>query len=183
MFKTAVFAAIFCAIATTSYAATSVPLGQSAVLTGGEYTTGGGLTVAMEQREIGGKLGLCGVWAESTSMSIYTKNAASRVLAKGKATLNGQVVATDFRFLNQVLPAPGYTGAPAACVVTNRVWQARDAQAVLQLRIPRQKIFMTSSDRNTGPRIFFTRSDSANPALKTGSFLPDSIRSFSYSPQ
>lgn len=183
MFKTAVFAAIISALGMTSHAAPSVPLGQGAVLTGGDYTTGGGLTVAMEQREIGGRLGLCGVWAESTSMSVYTRKAASRVLAKGKATLNGQVVATDFRFLNQVRPSSSYAGAPATCILTDRAWQARDAQAVLQLRIPRQKIFLTSSDRNTGPRVFFVRSDSANPALKKGSLVPNSITGSTYTTQ
>lgn len=179
MFKKAVFAAIFCTLGVTGHAGTSVSLGPGAVLTGGEYTTGGGLTVAMEAREIGGKLGLCGVWSESTSMSVYTRNAASRVLAKGAATLNDEVVARDFRFLNRVRPAPSYAGAPANCIVIDRAWQAQDTQAVLQLRIPRQKIFLTSSDRNTGPRVFFKRSDSTNPALKQGSFLPPSVTSFS----
>lgn len=179
MFKRALIGAIFCALGATGHAATSVPLGQGAVLTGGDYTTGGGLTVAMETREIGGRLGLCGVWAESTSMSVYTRNAASRILAKGKATLNGRVIATDFRFLNQVRPAPSYAGAPATCILTNRAWQSQDAQGVLQLRIPRQKVLLIPSGRNAAPRVFFVPSDSANPALKRGSFLPESITSFS----
>ena len=171
MFKQIVFAACLSVLATASHAVTAYPLGQNAAMTGGEYTTGGGITVAMEAREIGGKLGLCGVWAQSRRMSAYTSNAASRVLAKGVARLNGEVVATDFRFLNRVLPAASYAGAPATCVVLNRPWQAFYRQAPLQLRIPKQKIFTAPAGSRRAPRVFFTQSENPNPALSRGSIF------------
>ena len=82
MFKSALLTATFLSLATPSLAA-SAKLGPGAVLSGGEYSTGGGITVAIEPRDIGGKLGFCGVWAQSTSMSAYTRRAASSVLTKG----------------------------------------------------------------------------------------------------
>lgn len=176
MSKIAILSAVFFAIGSAALAGPSVTLGENAARTGGDYSTGGGLSVAMEPRQIGGKLGLCGVWAQSNAMSIYTRNAAPRVLAKGVATLNGQVIARDFGFLNRVRPAPSYTGAPAGCVVLNQTWQPQFASARLDLRIPRQRISLASdSRRRNGQQVFFTRSDSANPALNKGSFLPSSI--------
>lgn len=182
MFKTARLTAIALVLTLGTAAQAGPTLGDRPALTGGEYTTGGGLTVAMEARPINGTLGLCGVWAQSTSMSVYTRKAASRVLAKGVATLNGQVIARDFGFLNRVRPADSYAGAPAGCVLLNRAWQASDGAGQLQLRIPRQRIFLTAeSRRKNGPQVFFTRSDRANPALAKGSLLPARITSYSSS--
>lgn len=183
MFKFAPFSALLPALiltfGTVAHAGPSVKLGGNAALTGGDYSTGGGLTVAMEPRQIGGNLGLCGVWAQSSAMSIYTRDAAPRVLSKGVATLNGDVIARDFGFLNRVRPASSYAGAPAGCVVLNQAWQPRYATSRLDLRIPRQRIFLTSdSRRRNGQQVFFTRSDSTNPALQKGSFLPSSITRF-----
>lgn len=180
MFSKSLLSVIVLALGTAAHAGPTVKLSSSASLTGGDYSTGGGLTVAMETRAINGKLGLCGVWAQSTSMSIFTRNAAPRVLAKGVATLNGQVITRDFGFLNRVRPASSYTGAPAGCVVLNQAWQPQFATAALQLRIPRQRIFLTSdSRRKNGQKVFFTRSDSTNPALKKGALLPSSVTQFS----
>lgn len=182
MYKITPFVAIALALAPMAYAGSPIKLGENAALTGGDYSTGGGLTVAMEPRQIGGNLALCGVWAQSNAMSIYTRKAAPRVLAKGVATLNGQVIARDFGFLKRVRPAASYTGAPAGCVVLNQAWQADFASARLDLRIPRQRIFLTSdSRRRNGQQVFFTRSDSSNPALKKGSFLPSSITRYTTS--
>lgn len=180
MLKRALLATVCVALGTTAFANTAVKLGPNAAMTGGDYSTGGGLTVAMETREIGGKLGLCGVWAQSESMSIYTRHEAPRILARGVASLNGQVITKDFGFLNRVRPSESYTGAPANCVVLNRAWSPSDGSASLTLRIPRQKVFNTSnSRRENGPRVFFTKSDSRNPAFAKGSILPSSVTSYS----
>lgn len=176
MFKTTLLTATFLALATPSLAA-SAKLGPGAVIAGGEYSTGGGITVAIEPRAIGGKLGLCGVWAQSTSMSAYTRRAASAVLAKGVVQIDGQTVLRNLNFLNRVGPATSYTGAPTGCTVLNRAWTG-DPTPRMTVRIPRQKIVATSASRiENGPRVFFTRSDLANPALAKGSLVPSFITS------
>lgn len=180
MFKPAFLSALLIVLSSTAHAG-SVTLGPAAVLSGGDYSTGGGLTVAVEARAIEGKLGLCGVWAQSEAMSAYTRRAAPRVLARGIVLIDGKVVARNLNFLKRVRPSASYTGAPSACTVLNRPWSARDT-ANLSVRIPRQKVFlMSESRRQGGPRVFFTRSDKVNPAIAKGSLLPASITSYSSS--
>lgn len=169
---------LFLALATAAQAE-QVRLGPSAILTGGDYTTGGGLTVAVEPRAIGGKLALCGVWAQSEAMPVYTRRVGSRVLAKGAVMLGGRVVARNLGFLRRVRPSSSYAGLPAGCTVLNRPWSAAEA-AQITVRIPRHKVFQTSSPPSRhGPQVFFIRSDSPNPALSKGSFLPANVTDLS----
>lgn len=176
MLKTALTAALLLAMS-APLQASPVKLGPDAVLSGGDYSTGGGLTVALEPRAIDGKLGLCGVWAQSTNMPVYTRRAASGVLTKGIVMIDGQVVTRNLNFLNRVRPSESYAGAAAGCAVLNRAWSP-DTAARVTVRIPRHKIIATSEPRRqNGPRVFFTRSDSANPALTKGSLVPSYITS------
>ncbi|MEO0371130.1 MAG: hypothetical protein AAF231_06705 [Pseudomonadota bacterium] len=176
MFKHALFAALFLSMAAPAQAG-SAKLGSGALVTGGDYSTGGGLTVAVEPRAINGQLGFCGVWAQSEALSVYTRKAAARVLTKGVINIDGQRVVRNLNFLNRVRPSPSYSGAPAGCIVVNRPWSG-DTASRMTIRIPRQKIVASSGSRiQTGPRVFFTRSDSANPALAKGTFLPPHITS------
>lgn len=159
--------------------APDAPLGPNAVVSGGEYTSGGGLSVAMEARQINGRLGLCGVWAQSDAMSIYTRNAGRQVLSKGSVALNGKVVTKNFNFLNRVRAAKNYAGAPAGCVMLEQLWRPQDAIATLEIRIPRQKVHLTANKKKgASPRVWFTRSDNSNPALFKGSLLPSKYTSF-----
>ncbi|MEM7732107.1 MAG: hypothetical protein AAF280_04905 [Pseudomonadota bacterium] len=180
MLKPTLITLLLLALATPIGAA-SVTLGPGAVIAGGEYTTGGGLTVAVEPRPINGKLGLCGIWAQSDPMPVYTRRAASTVLAKGVVQIDGQTVTRNLNFLNRVRPAESYAGAPTGCMVVNRAWTG-DPTARMTVRIPRQKIIATSASRlENGPRVFFTRSDLVNPALAKGSLVPSYITSRSSS--
>lgn len=179
MLKTWLIALAFIALTASAHAGNQSKLGPNPALTGGEYTTGGGLTVAMETRNIAGNLALCGVWAQSASMSVYSRRAAPRVLAKGVARLNGQVIARNFGFLNRVAPAENYAGSTATCIVLNRAWRAQDATTRLELRIPRQKLLLSSSTgRDIGPQVFFVRSDSRNPAMLKGTIVPSRFTHF-----
>lgn len=158
---------------TAAQAASPVKLGPHPVLGGGEYSTGGGVTVAVELRNLGGKTGLCGVWAESARLTAYVRHKGGKVLAKGSIALAGQVLTYDLGFLNQVAPAPSYAGAPAGCVRLDRPWRAGDDNRQLEVRLPRQEMqFGRSGRQGGGLRITFGPSESANPALLSGSVLP-----------
>ncbi len=172
--------ALFLGLSSLGATAQTVPLGPNPTLGGGSYSTGGGLTVAMEARDIDGRLGLCGVWAQSKQLTVYTRRAASRVLSKGSVVLGGEVITHNFDFLNRVNPAETYAGAPAGCVVLNRAWQAIDAAKPLDIRIPRQRVYTSSNEKGgASPRVFFARSEDNNPALAKGSLLPSRYSSFS----
>lgn len=116
----------------------SATLGPDPTLGGGRFTSPGGLTVAVDARDIGGRTGICGVWAESENQSTMTRNRAAKVVDTGAVTLDGDVVARGLGFLRKVEPATSYAGMEANCVTTERPWRAGDANRPLKINIPRQ---------------------------------------------
>lgn len=124
---------------------TNVPAGRAALgpdpaLGGGTYTSPGGLTVAVDARNIGGRTGICGVWAESDSQSTMTRTAARQVLNSGAVTLGGEAVAQGLWFLQKVDPAPNYAGLTGNCITTDRAWQKADSARKLEVILPRQVV-------------------------------------------
>ena len=130
MIRHAVFIALATALA--GCAAATGPrivaqLGSDPVLSGGSYSTGGGLTVAADIREYQGRTLVCGVWAQSDQQSILTKGKARGVVATGSVSVAGQTVVRGLGFMNEVPPMADYAGQEAGCTLTDRAWQAGDA--------------------------------------------------------
>ncbi|MEI4260803.1 hypothetical protein [Roseovarius sp. D0-M9] len=113
-------------------------LGPAPALGGGTFTSPGGLTVAVDARNIGGRTGVCGVWAESVNQSVMTRNTAPKILDSAGVTLAGEGVAQGLKFLRQVEPATSYAGLEANCITTERPWRAGDEARPLEVHIPRQ---------------------------------------------
>ncbi len=111
-------------------------LGDTPFLSGGTYTTGGGITLAVDIRENNGRTLLCGVWAQSSSQSILTKAHSRDVVARGTAKVEDTVLARDLAFLREVAPAADYGGSDANCILTDRPWQAGDEDRNVLARIP-----------------------------------------------
>ena len=150
-------------------------LGPAPVLGGGSYSTGGGITVAVELRPIDGHMGLCGVWAQSRQLPVVIRHKAHDVLAKGTIVLDGRILTYNFDFLRQVDPAKSYAGALAGCVKLARPWRAGAAAGRLEIRIPRQLVYFDDRDWKHGGgglRITFRDKGLPNPALDKGSLLP-----------
>lgn len=124
----------------------NVPAGQATLgpdptLGGGTFTSPGGLTFAVDARDIGGLTGICGVWAESVNQSVMTRNAGPKILDSGGITLGGDAVAQGLGFLRQVEPAESYAGMDANCITTPRPWRAGDGARKLGIHVPRQIVF------------------------------------------
>src|SRR6056297_442639 len=87
------FSAFAISIATTAFAGAQpegvARLGPNPSVTGGTYTSPGGLSVAVDLRNFDGRTGVCGVWAESVSQSVMTKRRGKQVLARGNITIDG----------------------------------------------------------------------------------------------
>ncbi len=113
-------------------------LGPAPTLAGGTFTSPGGLTVAVDARNIGGRTGICGVWAESDRQSVMTRNSGPKVLDSGGVSLNGEAVAQGLGFLRKVAPATSYAGLEANCITTDRPWRAGDDARALSIHLPRQ---------------------------------------------
>lgn len=164
---------------TAAAAGSTVRLGPAPVLGGGEYSTGGGVTVAVEMRNWAGKTGLCGVWAESERLTAYVRHKGNVVLRKGSIALGGEVLTHNLDFLEQVAPSQSYAGAPAGCVRLQRDWRASDANRRLEVRIPRQELhFDRNGTKGGGLRVTFRDTGHANPALTSGSLLPKKWTSY-----
>ena len=139
----------------------STRLSNNPTLSGGTYTSGGGITIAAELRQIDGQLALCGAWAQSRRQSVMTKHVEHRLLQTGVALVNGQRVRGGLGFMNEVDPMADYSGAEANCVSTGQLWQAAHSSAPVRIEIPRQVVFRDDTDvfgggfyvlyRHTGP--------------------------------
>lgn len=115
-------------------------LSDNPVLSGGSYTTGGGITVAADIRERDGRTMVCGVWAESRHQSAQARGKASRVVSTGSVYLGSERIAQDLLFMRKVPPMASYGGLDAGCELTKRPWQAGDASRKPTIRIPRQLV-------------------------------------------
>ncbi|MCQ0093749.1 hypothetical protein [Roseovarius sp. M141] len=124
-------------------------LGPNPALGGGTFTSPGGITVAVDARNIGGRTGICGVWAESINQSVLTRNAGRKVIDSGGVTLGGEAVAQGLGFLQQVDPATSYAGLGANCITTDRAWQKGDEARELKVILARQMI-LNESDGDFG---------------------------------
>ena len=164
-------------------AGTIVKLGPAPVLGGGEYSTGGGITVAVQMHEWAGRTGLCGVWAESEQLTAYLRDEGRRILAKGSIALGGEVLTYNLDFLRQVAPRDSYGGAPAGCVRLKRAWRPGDAARTLKVRIPRRELRFGNQGHNGGGlRITFRDTGRVNPAMRAGGLLAKSWTSFDLNP-
>jgi hypothetical protein len=125
------------------------------ILDGGSFTTGGGLTTAVELQERDGKTAICGVWAESRSQSVLTKfKAQQNVIPSGSVFLGKQRLVQNLLFLNKVEPMEDYSGQKVNCVLTSRPWQAGDENRQPKVRIPRQLV-LRDGDFTGGIFVFF----------------------------
>ncbi|MDD9726317.1 hypothetical protein PVV74_12680 [Roseovarius sp. SK2] len=148
----------------------TVPLTDDITLGGGDFSTGGGITVAVEpRRAIDGQLALCGVWAQSERLTAYVRPHVRDLLAPGSLAVDGQVVLHDLRVFNEVAPAESYVGASATCMGTGQPY--RDGVRV-EIRIPRRAVVRERDSDGIGAEIWFMPANGENLALTSGSILP-----------
>ena len=133
-------------------------LGSGAVLSGGTYSSGGGLTVAADLREYQGRTLFCGVWAQSEQQSILTKGKARGVVATGNVSVDGQTIVRDLGFMQEVPPMADYAGQKAGCSLTDRAWQPGDEARQATIRIPRQVVFREIDGLGSGLTVTFKQS-------------------------
>lgn len=133
-------------------------LGSAPALSGGTYTSGGGITVAADVRERDGRTLVCGVWAQSRNQSILTKGAARDVVSSGGIFLGREQVARGLSFLPEVSPQDDYSGAAAVCQMTDRPWQAGDEARDVTIRIPRQEVYRDGDGVSGGAIVIFVPS-------------------------
>ena len=148
------FLALFtgaCAPVPTSYVAR---FQSDPTLDGGSFTTGGGLTVAVEVQERDGKTALCGAWAESRHQSALTKNKSWEMLSAGSVFLGKKRLVQNLLFLNKVAPMADYSEQKVNCALTSRPWHAGDETLKPIIRIPR-RLVLRDGDIDGGIFVWF----------------------------
>lgn len=130
-------------------------LGEAPTLSGGTFSSGGGITVAADIREQNGRTLLCGVWAQSEAQSVLTKGRARDVMTKGSVRLDGVQIAQQLSFMREVEPDVGYGGSSANCRLIDRPWQAGDEGRDLTIRIPRHVVYREYDDGGGIVVVFF----------------------------
>lgn len=149
---------LLAACSTTTGTATA-RLGADPVVSGGTYSSGGGITVAVDVRESNGKTMVCGVWAQSRAQSVLTKGVEPRVLGSGSVSLGDAVLVRGLSFMPEIAPAADYAASEARCVVSDHPWQAGDGARRPRISIPGQVVYKEGDDlghftvtfRQTGP--------------------------------
>jgi len=148
------FLALFtgaCSTVPTSYVAR---FQSTPTLGGGSFTSGGGLTVAVEVQERDGNTALCGIWAESRWQSALTNNKSREMLPAGSVYLGAQRLVQNLLFLNKVAPMADYSGQKVNCILTDRPWQAGDEAQKPIIRIPR-RLVVWEGDSDGGVSVYF----------------------------
>lgn len=135
-------------------------LGPSPALSGGSYTSGGGITVATEVREANGLTAVCGAWAQSHQQSILTKHVEMELLQTGTVYLGKERLLTGLNFMKEVPPAESYANSEAVCVRTQRPWRDGDEARPVMTRIPRQIVHIENGDElGGGAFVVYYRAD------------------------
>ena len=165
--------------ADTAQASTAqATLGATPVTGGGAYSTGGGVTVAVEmRRSTDGRPALCGAWAETAQQTVYLRGKGRDVLKHGSVSVDGQIVAQGLEFLREVPPAQSYAGAPANCIALPT---GTSGTPTIQFA-PVEVLNMRNGRLSGGLVVRFNQSRSANPAMEKGSLLPRAFTSFTSS--
>ncbi len=130
-------------------------LGDAPVLSGGTYSTGGGVTIAADIREKNGATQICGVWAQSRQQSVLSKGTARDVVDKGAVFLGDRALVRGLSFMTEVPPAASYAGNEAGCILTDHRWPGPAARRQLRLRIPGHLVSREIDDPGGGSFVYF----------------------------
>ena len=128
-------AAVLGACTTAGTPAESVTVDESFTVAGGKFSTGGGINVAVDVREIGGKVGVCGAWT-TTPQSVRSQPYNRDVLSAASVRADGVRLVQNLTFMARAPEGSRLSGRRAPCVVTDTAWQG--APGSVTVSIPRR---------------------------------------------
>lgn len=123
-----------------------VRLSSAATVTGGRYTSGGGLRVAVEVVPLRGRAHLCGAWSALPGGVAQTEAVGRALLREAHVTLGARRLDVDPGALRRVRAWGDYTGTHANCLDTGIAWHPSLAGKALRVHLPARVVH-----RNTTP--------------------------------
>ncbi len=116
---------------------------------GGEWNSGGGITVVARAFERGGATVVCGVWT-TDRQSVLTIHLNEDVMEAASVFIGNKRVVHGLRFMARVPYSGNISGAQANCVASSVPWRAEFAEKGPRLRFPRIAYPPDGGDEETG---------------------------------
>jgi len=122
-----------------------VRLSPAATVTGGRYSSGGGLRVAIEIVPEGRRARLCGAWSDLPGQVPQTEAVGRALLREAHVTLGARRLDVDPGALRRVRARGDYVGTHANCLDTGLGWRPALAGERLRLHLPERVVYRDSS--------------------------------------
>ncbi len=111
-------------------------VGPGYVTGGGEWNSGGGITVVVRAFERGGVTVVCGAWT-TDRQSVLSINQNDDAIEAGSVYAGKTRLVMNLAFMARVPYADSISGAQANCVASSVPWRAEFAETGPRLRFPR----------------------------------------------
>lgn len=122
-----------------------VRLSPAATVTGGHYTSGGGLRVAVEVVPAKGRAHLCGAWSNLSGQMPETEAVGRALLRAAHVTLGTRKLSVDPGDLRRVRARNDYVGTHANCLDTGLDWHPMLARERLRLHLPARVVYRSTT--------------------------------------
>ncbi len=124
-------------VACTRYADVGTdPVGPGYATGGGEWNSGGGITVVVRAFERDDATVVCGAWA-TDRQSVLSANMNYGVMETGSVYIGRTRIVQNLVFMARVPYSDNISGAQANCVASSVPWRAEFAEKEPRLRFPR----------------------------------------------
>ncbi len=125
---------------------TATPVGTDPIdprysIGGGQWSSGGGITIAARAFEWNGVTVICGAWTKDRQ-SVLTIQLNDNVMAAGSVFLDGDRAVQNLSFMRRVPYSENIAGEQANCVATGLPWKADYATAPARIRTPRMAFLL-----------------------------------------
>ena len=124
---------------------------------GGEWGSGGGITIVARAFERNGVTVICGAWTMDRQ-SVLTSELNDNVMEAGSVFLDGDRAVQNLSFMRLVPYSDNIAGEQANCVAAGLPWKADYAAAPARVRMPRMVFTL---DRRPADRVVFRETQRA----------------------
>ena len=124
-------------------------VGPGYVTGGGEWNSGGGITVVVRAFERGGVTVVCGAWT-TDRQSVLSLNMNHDAMETGSVYAGNTRLVMNLAFMARLPYADNISGAQANCVASSVPWRAEFAEQGPRLRFPRLAFPGGGGDEDSG---------------------------------
>jgi len=124
-------------------------IGPGYAIGGGEWNSGGGITIVVRAFERGGATVVCGAWA-TDRQSVLSVNQNRDVMEAGSVYIDRTRIVHNLAFMARIPYSDNITGSQASCVASSVPWRTEFAETEPRTRIPRMAFGIDGGDEDGG---------------------------------